>query len=705
MRQAKTLGWMAAMSWIVAVASGAGAKELKLELRTQTETKAGSGRFHTLQRDEAWPADKTAIIVCDVWDLHHCLNAVRRAEEFGPRLNEVLVKARAAGVTIIHSPSDCMASYVDHPARKRAIETPKAAKLPADIGSWCSRIPAEEQAVYPIDQSDGGEDDDPAEHAEWAAKLAAMGRNPKGPWKKQADMIAIDAERDFISDRGEEVWSILEQRGIQNVILAGVHTNMCVLGRPFGLRQMAKNGKNVVLLRDMTDTMYNPQRWPYVSHFTGTDRIISHIERYVCPTITSGQILGDGKAFRFSKDTRPHVAIVMAEDEYETERTLPVFADKYLGKDFRVSLVFGGETDRNTIPGLSVLDDADIALISVRRRVLPAESLAIVRRFVAAGKPVIGIRTASHAFSLRNTPPPDGHEAWPEFDAAVFGGHYTGHHGNDLKTVVHIAEKSKSNAILTGIDAGEFVSAGSLYKTSPLAEKAETLLIGRIENQPEEPAAWTFQRADGGRSFYTSLGHKSDFENPAFVRLLLNSLYWAADRPIPEKIELAAAGDRDRAAAARRDWTLVSIPMDKTVAGEASTSPSVAWFRCAVRVPEPWSRGAMSLSVEPGRDRIEVWLNGNPLTASNGATIRGRVGFPIAVGGENIWFGDANLLVLRVESSANSARLPAAPILRCGSEKIELTGRWQMRLGDDPTWSNIPLPAKFGTSTDIVFAP
>ena len=68
--------------------------------------------------------------------------------------------------------------------------------------------------------------------------------------------------RDFISDNGEEIWSILEDRGIDNVILLGVHLNMCVLGRPFGLRQMAKNGKNVVLMRDMTDTMYNPARSP-----------------------------------------------------------------------------------------------------------------------------------------------------------------------------------------------------------------------------------------------------------------------------------------------------------------------------------------------------------------------------------------------------------------------------------------------------------
>jgi hypothetical protein len=128
-----------------------------------------------------------------------------------------------------------------------------------------------------------------------------MGRNPKAPWKSQHAGIKIRDE-DVISDSGVEIWNVLEARGIKNVILLGVHTNMCVLGRPFGLRQMAKNGKNVVLMRDMTDTMYNPKASPYVSHFKGTDLIVEHIEKYVCPTITSDQIIG-GTPFRFKGDT------------------------------------------------------------------------------------------------------------------------------------------------------------------------------------------------------------------------------------------------------------------------------------------------------------------------------------------------------------------------------------------------------------------
>src|SRR5439155_10825292 len=242
------------------------------------------------------------------------------------------------------------------------------------------------------DQSDGGEDDEKDEHARWVAKLTDLGRDPRAPWKRQYDVLKMD-ERDAVSDSGLEIWNLLEERGIANVILVGVHTNMCVLGRPFGLRQLAKNGKTVVLMRDMTDTMYNPARSPYVSHFTGTDLIVEHIEKYVCPTVTSDQVLG-GKPFRFALDKRPHVVLVLAEDEYRTERTLPEFALAHLGKGFRVSSVHANDKVRNDLPGLDVLTEADVAVISVRRRPLPPGQLAVLRKFVDAGKPIVGLRTA-----------------------------------------------------------------------------------------------------------------------------------------------------------------------------------------------------------------------------------------------------------------------------------------------------------------------
>lgn len=295
------------------------AAETPLSLTLQSRSPAGRA---TLVKEQ-WLPSLTAIIVCDMWDLHHCKNAVIREGEMAPRFNEVLEKARKDGVLIIHAPSSCMKPYEGTPARERAKTAPASARLPDKIGDWCKQIPAEEQSVYPLDQSDGGEDDDLVKHAAWAKELEAKGLNPKAPWTKQIDTLRIDQDKDAISDSGVEIWNLLESKNIDNIILMGVHLNMCVSGRPFGLRQMAKNGKHVVLMRDMTDTMYNPARWPFVSHTRGTELFTQHVERLICPTITSDQFIG-GQPFAFSDATagKKRLQIILLGDS-TTEASIP----------------------------------------------------------------------------------------------------------------------------------------------------------------------------------------------------------------------------------------------------------------------------------------------------------------------------------------------------------------------------------------------
>lgn len=274
--------------------SGQEPAPLKFSLRSRT---AIGEAYDVATNPVLWNPKETAIIVCDMWDHHHCPTAEKRVGELVPRMNDVLKAARDRGVLIVHAPSSCMERYKDAPGRKLAQAAPAAADLPKDIAAWCHKIPAEEKGKYPIDQTDGGCDCAPQEQADHDAFLKKLDRNPKAPWKAQTAGLTI-ADGDAISDSGVEIWNLLTQRNIKNVLLVGVHTNMCVLGRPFGLRQMAKNGKNVALVRDLTDTMYNPARWPNVSHFKGTELIVEHIEKFVCPTITSDQIVG-GTPFRF----------------------------------------------------------------------------------------------------------------------------------------------------------------------------------------------------------------------------------------------------------------------------------------------------------------------------------------------------------------------------------------------------------------------
>jgi type 1 glutamine amidotransferase/nicotinamidase-related amidase len=525
--------WTAGLALVLAapaLTADGPANAITVHKRSRVEQ---GGGFAVREAVEHWDPKQTAVIVCDMWDAHHCLNAVRRAEEMAPRMDRVLEEARRRGALIVHAPSSCMDWYKDHPARKRAQAAPKSATLPADISQWCRQIPAEAKGTYPIDQADGGEDDDPVEHARWHERLAGMGRNPRSPWKAQMPLLTIKDE-DAISDSGVEIWNLLEHRGINNVVLLGVHTNMCVLGRPFGLRQMAKNGKNVVLMRDLTDTMYNPQKWPYVTHFVGTDRIVEHIEKYVCPSVTSADLLG-GAPFRFKNDRRS-ILLVIGDDEYKTEVTLPEFAKQELEpRGFHVRVVQSDAKDPNSFPGLAeAARSADLVLVSVRRRTPPKDQLEALRAHVAAGKPVIGIRTASHAFALRNRQPAlDGHAAWPEFDADVLGGHYTGHHGTGPKVKLVVSPGAQEHPILRGVDVGTLLGNGSLYKAAPLAATTTPLLIGSVSDRAPEPVAWTNAPQAGGRVFYTSLGHPEDFTNPAFRTLLLNGVCWALDIAAP----------------------------------------------------------------------------------------------------------------------------------------------------------------------------
>ena len=236
-----------------------------------------------------WQTNETAVIICDMWNEHWCKGATSRVAEMAPRMNDFVKSARDKGMLIVHAPSSCMDFYKDHPARKRAINAPSIQNTPDKMGDWCHGIKSEPKELWPIDQDDGGCDDGPQ------CKQGS-------PWFRQIDVLEVKNE-DIISDDGVEIWNVFEQQGIKNVILLGVHTNMCVIGRPFGLRNMVRVGKNVVLCRDLTDTMYNSRMKPFVLHFQGTDLIVEYIEKYICPTIISSDLLG-GIPFRFKNDQR-----------------------------------------------------------------------------------------------------------------------------------------------------------------------------------------------------------------------------------------------------------------------------------------------------------------------------------------------------------------------------------------------------------------
>jgi type 1 glutamine amidotransferase len=238
---------------------------------------------------------------------------------------------------------------------------------------------------------------------------------------------------------------------------------------------------------------------------------------------------GNGPATRAAEPAR--IVFMIGEEGYHTEETLPAFAEsdlKPLG--YQITVINADAQDKNSFPGIvAALRDADLLFLSVRRRTPPRDQLDAVRAFLAAGKPLIGIRTTCHAFALR---PADKIAdpklaSWQEFDSEALGCHYTGHHGTG-KVAIALAAGAQAQPILRGIEIGRLAGNGGLYQISPLADDTVPLLMGAIAGEPAQPVAWTRRYGPKqGKVFYTSLGHPEDFQNPEFHRLLVNAVVWA----------------------------------------------------------------------------------------------------------------------------------------------------------------------------------
>lgn len=488
-----------------------------------------------------WKPSETAVVICDMWDKHWCASASARVAELAGPMNEIVSMARSKGIMIIHSPSECMDAYQDHPARKNATAA-IAGSVPDYLGKWNSKL--DKEPDWPVDQSDGGCD---------CSAPCKQGN----PWRKQIDTLYIDP-KDYISDNGIQIGQILEQRKIRHIILMGVHTNMCVVGRPFGARNLARWGKDVVIMRDMTDTMYNPKMAPKVNHFAGTSVVLEHIEKYICPTIVSTDLSGK-PPFRFAADKRPKIVFVTAEHEYRADQRLPEFARLLenhfdLACDFAAGLAQSSGMEIHRIENLQTLADADLCVIAVRRRALPQEQMKMIQEYLNSGKGLIGIRTASHAFNARqDVPTPDGAKdsagkpkllsQWLRFDEEVLGCKYTGHYDKGPEgTKISLSPAAKNHPILAGLKTNGFTSPSWLY-TNDLDPEATPLLIGTVEGQKPEPVAWTFDYK-GGRVFYTSLGHWDDWSFDEFRTIMIRAIFWTMNKPIPaDAVESAAQGN------------------------------------------------------------------------------------------------------------------------------------------------------------------
>jgi type 1 glutamine amidotransferase len=238
----------------------------------------------------------------------------------------------------------------------------------------------------------------------------------------------------------------------------------------------------------------------------------------------------------------PHVVFVTGDDEYRSEITMPMIAailEKAHGMKTSVAYARPRPQTKDHIEGLEALATADLMVMFTRFRALPEQELAPILAYVESGKPLVGLRTTTHAFLY-----PEGSPRQPlndGFGRNIFGQKWITHHGHESSTDVALHDANRSHPILRGV--APFHARSWLYHVAPLAGEGNTVLLdGTSINSNKkakaaefplmQPVAWTRQYK-GARVFFTTLGHPADFEHESMRRLLINGILWTLGRDIP----------------------------------------------------------------------------------------------------------------------------------------------------------------------------
>jgi len=501
------------MSGAATGAVGAEADSQSIQLTVQQRD--GDGR--PVRETVTIEPSRTAVVVVDMWDRHWCTTYTQRVANMVPRMNLTLTAARRLGMTVVFAPSDVLDHYVDAPQR-RAMQAVPAAAAP-------DRVTFDPPPTPP-----------PTDHCECGPDEPCK-RKYKAWSRQQPDLVIGD--EDLIGDcnNGSELLNLCAARRIDTLIYMGVASNMCVLHRSMGLLNMRRHGLRTLVTADLVNAISangigpDGRADPNFTPAKGTAQVQRHIEQHIAATLESRQVIAAAGLGIDARDSRPHVVFVIAEREYSSHETLPAFARKYLA-DYRCTFCRAKADDgegRDDVPGLDALYDADLLVLSMRRRRLPVPQMDHLERYIRAGKPIVGLRVSVVPFQVSGPAPP-GHVVWDRFDREVLGCNYHGYNAKSRETGcdVRTAPAAAGHSILDGVEA-RFHSPSWIYRQSPLANTTSTLMTGRWSAEdPDEPVAWT-NAYEGARVFYTTLGHPEDFQIDSFNRLLSNAIRWALD--------------------------------------------------------------------------------------------------------------------------------------------------------------------------------
>jgi len=230
----------------------------------------------------------------------------------------------------------------------------------------------------------------------------------------------------------------------------------------------------------------------------------------------------------YSDIKKARIVFLITEDtlNYEAHKTIPLFAEKIrkqYGYDVTV-LLGSGPHGAYSFPDIHIIEDASLLVVFSRRIALPHDQMAAIKNYLGKGRPLIGIRTANHAFTCRTKIEP-GFEDWPGFVAEILGCENRGYGPVEPGVDVSIQADAVNHPIMKGITSAQWHTEGNAYLVAPLLDKdAKVLLLGKVQDKVE-PVAW-IRMAGKSKVFYTSLGYPADFTLTPFVTLLENAIRW-----------------------------------------------------------------------------------------------------------------------------------------------------------------------------------
>jgi type 1 glutamine amidotransferase len=278
-----------------------------------------------------------------------------------------------------------------------------------------------------------------------------------------------------------------------------------------------------------------------------------------------------------------HIVLVSGDEEYRSEEALPQLG-KILAKHhgFKCTVLFAIDPKDGTInpnkteniPGLEALQTADLMVIFTRFRNLPDEQMKHIVDYVESGKPIVGLRTATHAFNFKGGNSSytryaykSKEKGWEDgFGRQVLGETWINHHGQHGKQSTRglIVKGQEEHPILRGIKDGDIWGPTDVYEVRlPLPGDSKPLVLGQVlegmkptdkplegkKNDPMMPIAWvkTYAGKDGrtGRVFTTTMGASQDLESAGLRRLLVNACYWSLglEDKIPGKSKVDLVGE------------------------------------------------------------------------------------------------------------------------------------------------------------------